>query len=179
MGVYVTGRGQLLQTGTGVKDRRAGMFQAGTMRGSAKQIQQALGAIERVVSDAAKEMEQRQVRAFDSGGHGFRGGKQWNELELSTLEHKRKHGWPPDILVRDGTLALSISSTVTLHKSSRGFRYVIRTIASAPWGRFHATGFVHYRSGNFVAPRPPVEITTDDLKHVVGRIRNALSAVGL
>ena len=179
MGVYVTGRGQLLQTGTGVRDRRAGMFQAGTLKGTAQQIQQALGAVERAVADFAKEMEMRQVRAFDSGGHGSRGGNQWAPLLDSTLAYKRTHGWPPDILVRDGTLALSISSAVRLTKTSRGFRYTLRTIASAPWGRFHATGFVHFRSKQFVPPRPPVEITTEDMTQVVSGIKNALSVVGL
>lgn len=111
--------------------------------------------------------------AFLTGGHAFRGGKQWDGLKDTTIDIKSRLGapFPSAPLVRWGTMANSVAVKVELQSTGRGVQWAVYAGNKAPYAKYHQEGFDHIWSGEFVPARPPVEFTAMDFDRIVEQIR--------
>lgn len=181
MAYYASSRGTLLGTAKDFKARRAGFVVHGTMGNTGATVAKLhamLASLDAAISGATGELVKRQISAYGAGGHHTHGGRPWRSLDASTLKRKAREGGPLDILVDTayhggGVLRDSIrDDSSKAKKTARGLSYVIRVVADAPVGRFHATGWTGPRGSG--PARPPVEFTPADREYLMSQIRNAI-----
>lgn len=181
MSYYASPRGTLLGTAKDFKARRAGFVVSGAMGNTGAtvaKLHRLLARLDAAVNSATGELVKRQISAYGAGGHHTHGGRPWQPLAASTLKRKAREGGPLDTLIDTayhggGVLRDSIrDDSSKAKKTAKGLSYVIRIVADAPVGRFHATGWSGPRSSG--PPRPPVEFTPADHEYLMGQIRNAI-----
>lgn len=130
---------------------------------------------------AVKKMEAVQKNAFVAGGHHQHGGLKWRALKPSTIKRKKKFPFPDKPLVRTGrmgTKGVRIGVTAKASVMSGTFFLSWLFANKERYASYHQKGFFH-PGGEWIAPRPPVWITVEDVIEISREIKTALFPYGL
>lgn len=154
----------------------------GTVPGKREAVRSSIVAIQQVAARLAIQMKQRQQFAYAAGGHGHRGGSQWEQLKESTIKLKGGLSAP---LVRTGRAAGSVYAAVNIISHSHGISYVLKIGNSAKTVKgVHYMG-LHQYGNNGIYPmnvkfpaRPSLQFTQDDSKYVKDQFVLALAFSG-
>lgn len=161
-----------------VGGRLAGASFSGSLRGKSADIQAKLGELNVKLKAEVQSLAMKQRAAFIVGGHQMRGGSVWRPLRPSTLAKHKRTGWPLTPLMATGRLRGSIVGEFKgLTKRGKTWMYSMRIVAGASYGRFHATGFNNARTKTWVPPRPPIEITDQDVHQIATKIRGVMAGL--